>query len=492
MMIAYLDQQLRLGPGAEAEPHPAGGELDPELEAASEDFGGVARALPAAVLRPGSADDVAGAIRLASRSDRLTVAARGNGHSVAGQALAPGGIVLDMRAMARIELVFSDGGQPCADVGAGVLWGELLEWGVREHGMAPRSWTDYLGLTVGGTLSNAGISGQAFRKGPQIANVAELEVVTGEAERVVCSPSHRSDLFFAALGGLGQFGIITRARIPLYPAPRLDRGTWQTFESLVACGEFDYVEGFAFLNRGDDPASGWDSVPIGPGSVFEQDLIPQGSGPLLYCLELALNHELNDDVDKRMEELLRPLKYIKGLEFSLEVSYVEFLSRVNLAESEARANGSWDAPHPWLNILISASNIVDFDHEVLQPMLKDGIGGPMLIYPLLRSRWDPRMSVALPDSEVFYLVALLRFTRPYPVGPPVEDLISQNREILNRCRSNGYDFKLYLPHYKTQPEWAHHFGKNWARFVNLKARFDSRAILAPGQLIFSRAHPPTS
>jgi FAD/FMN-containing dehydrogenase len=30
-----------------------------------------------------------------------------------------------------------------------------------------------------------------------------------------------SDLFYAALGGLGQFGIITRARIALEPAPKM-------------------------------------------------------------------------------------------------------------------------------------------------------------------------------------------------------------------------------------------------------------------------------
>jgi hypothetical protein len=34
-------------------------------------------------------------------------------------------------------------------------------------------------LTVGGTLSNAGISGQTFRFGPQISNVHELDVITG-------------------------------------------------------------------------------------------------------------------------------------------------------------------------------------------------------------------------------------------------------------------------------------------------------------------------
>jgi hypothetical protein len=36
-----------------------------------------------------------------------------------------------------------------------------------------------LHLTVGGTLSNAGVSGQAFKHGPQISNVQQLEIVTG-------------------------------------------------------------------------------------------------------------------------------------------------------------------------------------------------------------------------------------------------------------------------------------------------------------------------
>ncbi|RWV77059.1 hypothetical protein BHE74_00034398 [Ensete ventricosum] len=46
-------------------------------------------------------------------------------------------------------------------------------------GLAPRSRADYLYLTVGGSLSNGGISGQTFKHGPQISNVLQLQVVTG-------------------------------------------------------------------------------------------------------------------------------------------------------------------------------------------------------------------------------------------------------------------------------------------------------------------------
>lgn len=44
-------------------------------------------------------------------------------------------------------------------------------------------------------------------------------MVAGKGEFVTCSKSMNSDLFYAVLGGLGQFGIIIRARIVLQKAP---------------------------------------------------------------------------------------------------------------------------------------------------------------------------------------------------------------------------------------------------------------------------------
>ncbi|KAJ0959923.1 hypothetical protein J5N97_000312 [Dioscorea zingiberensis] len=64
-----------------------------------------------------------------------------------------------------------------ADVGGEQLWVDVLH-ATLEHGLSPVTWTDYLYLTVGGTLSNAGIGGQTFRFGPQISNVYEMDVVT--------------------------------------------------------------------------------------------------------------------------------------------------------------------------------------------------------------------------------------------------------------------------------------------------------------------------
>uniref|UniRef100_A0A0D9X8N0 cytokinin dehydrogenase n=1 Tax=Leersia perrieri TaxID=77586 RepID=A0A0D9X8N0_9ORYZ len=417
-----------------------------------------------------------------------------------------GGLVLDMRALPRRMQLVVDGvsGEPFADVPGGALWEEVLHWAVSKHGLAPASWTDYLRLTVGGTLSNGGVSGQSFRYGPQVSNVSQLEVVTGDGECHVCSRSTDADLFFAVLGGLGQFGVITRARIPLSPAPqtvRWMRVVYASFAEYAADAEwlvtrppheaFDYVEGFAFV-RSDDPVNGWPCVPIPDGARFDPSLLPDGAGPVLYCLEVALYQQRgadDDDMDKvRVGEMMRELKYVQGLEFAAGVGYVDFLSRVNRVEDEARRNGSWAAPHPWLNLFISSRDIADFDRAVLNGMLADGVDGPMLIYPMLKAKWDPATSVALPEGEIFYLVALLRFCRPYTLGggPPVDELVAQNKSIIDACRSNGYDYKIYFPSYHAQPDWARHFGAKWSRFVERKARYDPLAILAPGQNIFPR------
>ncbi|KAL5786441.1 hypothetical protein ACOSQ2_008833 [Xanthoceras sorbifolium] len=472
---------------------------------ADKDFGGMYSFKPLAIIRPTAADDVARVVKAASRSSNLTVAARGNGHSINGQAMAPRGLVLDMRSTEdnHFKLITIDG-VSYVDVSGGALWEDVLRRCVFEFRMAPRSWTDYLGLTVGGTLSNAGVSGQAFRYGPQTSNVTELEVVTGKGDVLICSECENPELFFGVLGGLGQFGVITRARVLLQSAPdmvRWIRVMYTEFDEFTRDAEFlvtqpeegesfDYVEGFVFVNS-DDPVNGWPSVSLDPDHWFEPE--PRTAGSVLYCLEVALHYNKSDNlsaVDTVVSRLLGRLGFNRNLKYQVDVRYVDFLLRVKRAEEHAKANGIWEAPHPWLNMFVSKSDIAEFDRVVFKKILKHGIGGPMLVYPLLRCKWDNRTSIMVPDEEIFYLVALLRFTPPDPEDSSVENLVLQNNEIIQYCNRKGFDFKLYLPHYKSREEWKHHFGNQWTKFVERKACFDPMAILAPGQKIFSRTPQP--
>ncbi|KAE8687826.1 Cytokinin dehydrogenase 6 [Hibiscus syriacus] len=187
----------------------------------SKDIGGLYSAEPLALIKPSGVDDIARVVKAASQVPHMTVAARGNGHSVNGQSMNDGGLVIDMRSTEEnlFRLITLDCCTNYIDVSGGAIWEDVLTRCVSEFGLTPRSWTDYLGLTVGGTLSNAGVSGQAFRYGPQISNVMELDVVTGKGDIAVCSETQNPELFFGVLGGLGQFGIITRARVKVQTAP---------------------------------------------------------------------------------------------------------------------------------------------------------------------------------------------------------------------------------------------------------------------------------
>ncbi|XP_021675409.2 cytokinin dehydrogenase 6 [Hevea brasiliensis] len=473
-----------------------------DVHHAAKDFGNRFQLLPFAVLHPRSVSDIATTIKhiwQMGPHSQLTVAARGHGHSLQGQAQAHRGVVINMGSLQGPKMHVHSGNYSYVDVSGGELWINILHESLK-YGLAPKSWTDYLHLTVGGTLSNAGISGQAFRYGPQISNVYQLEVVTGKGEVVNCSENQNGDLFHSVLGGLGQFGIITRARISLEPAPDMvkwikvlysDFTTFTRDQELLIYAEstFDYIEGFVIINR-TGLLNNWRSSfnPQDPvqASQFESD------GRTLFCLELAkyFNTDKTDTINEEVMKLLSQLRYIPSTLFLSEVSYIEFLDRVHVSEIKLWSKGVWEVPHPWLNLLVPKSKIHNFAEEVFGSILTDTSNGPILIYPVKKSKWDNRTSAVIPEEDIFYLVAFLSSAVPSSTGTDgLEHILNQNRRILEFCGTARLGFKQYLPHYTTQEEWQAHFGPQWEVFVQRKSAYDPLAILAPGQRIFQKAIP---
>uniref|UniRef100_A0A0E0BYF3 cytokinin dehydrogenase n=1 Tax=Oryza meridionalis TaxID=40149 RepID=A0A0E0BYF3_9ORYZ len=481
---------------------------------ASMDFGNITAALPAAVLFPDSPGDVAELLRAAySAPGRpFTVSFRGRGHSTMGQALAAGGVVVNMQSMGappaggggapRIN-VSADGAY--VDAGGEQLWVDVLRAALA-RGVAPRSWTDYLHLTVGGTLSNAGVSGQTYRHGPQISNVLELDVITGHGETVTCSKAVNSDLFDAVLGGLGQFGVITRARVAVEPAPararwvRLVYADFAAFsadqERLVAArpdgshGPWSYVEGAVYL------AGRGLAVALKSSGGFFSDadaarvvaLAAARNATAVYSIEATLNYAANatpSSVDAAVAAALGELHFEAGFSFSRDVTYEEFLDRVYGEEVALEKAGLWRVPHPWLNLFVPGSRIADFDRGVFKGILQTAtdIAGPLIIYPVNKSKWDAAMSAVTPEGEeeVFYVVSLL-FSA---VANDVAALEAQNRRILRFCDLAGIGYKAYLAHYDSRGDWVRHFGAKWDRFVQRKDKYDPKKLLSPGQDIFN-------
>ncbi|GLJ32493.1 hypothetical protein SUGI_0653670 [Cryptomeria japonica] len=475
------------------------------------DFGGIFHHKPAAIFRPVEAEEIAGFLRAVYMSNKLdhqvdfTVSAKGAGHSIYGQAQAraPNGLVVDMRALRGIQIH-----NKYADVAAGELWADVLIESLKV-GLAPRSWTDYLYLTVGGTLSNAGVSGQTFRHGPQISNVLQLDIVTGTGELLNCSASENEDLFYGAMGGLGQFGIITKARIILEPAPQRVRWVrifYNDFEQFARDQELivsmhngvDYLEGFMILNS--EAMHSW-SVGF-PTAKLPNESFVQGIGSQVhFCIEIAMyfTHHGTAHMDKVVGRVMSRLSFIPSSIFSADVSYFNFLNRVHAEELNLRSSGLWDVPHPWLNMFVPRSKIHQFTSNLTQIIPRHTFKGPILIYPVLRSKWNTNMSAVLPEDneEIFYVVGMLRSADPHCSSGTscMDNLLLQNQEIvdisttmseLNVDNGIAATAKQYLPYYTSESQWKNHFGSKWEMFVQRKARYDPLNVLGPGQRIFKR------
>jgi FAD/FMN-containing dehydrogenase len=187
------------------------------LAEAADDFGHILQRTPVAVLRPGSVHDIHTLVQFANRH-HLQMALRGQGHSTFGQAQAEAGVVIDSCTLHTIHRVDAH----TAVVDAGVRWGDLLT-ATLHQGRTPPVLTDFLELSIGGVLQVGGIGGHAHRAGFVVNHGRALQVVTGEGNLLTCSPTHKADLFHAILGGLGQFGLITRAHLRLLSAPTQPR-----------------------------------------------------------------------------------------------------------------------------------------------------------------------------------------------------------------------------------------------------------------------------
>lgn len=432
------------------------------LAAASDDFGHIVHRRPVAVLRPGSVRDVVTMVRFCNEH-RLPVAPRGQGHATQGQAQVSGGLVIETAPLTRIGPLGPH--STTVTVGAGIRWSELAK-ATLAHGLTPPVFTDYLELSVGGTLSVGGIGGQTHRHGAQVDNVTELQVVTGAGEFVRCSRSRRPDLFHAVLAGLGQCAVIVAATVRLVRAPRTVRhyllpyDDLETFlqdqRTLVREGRFDYVEGQVSADpEGEFRVHTLEAVAYGP---------PAGPAP-------------DDGV------LLRGLRHNPSGVQIADLSYYDFLDRLAPSVAALKEAGLWDWAHPWLNLLLPGRSTGALVSRILDDLTPADLGpGVVLVYPIRRDRLTTPL-LRTPDDATPYLFAVLRTTPPDDTAT-VDRLLAANRSAYELAASaGGTQYPVgSIPF--TRADWRTHFGPAWPRLARAKRTYDPRGILVPGQGIF--------
>lgn len=166
---------------------------------------------PAVIARCTSAADVAAAIRY-GRETNLEIAVKCGGHSMLGQSVPEGGLMIDLTPMSGVRV------DPAAQR-AWVQGGSLLrnlDRTSEPFGLATTagnvSHTGVGGLTLGG-----GMGWLARQFGLACDNVAAYTVVTADGETVRASADENPDLYWGLRGGGGNFGVVTEFEFQVHP-----------------------------------------------------------------------------------------------------------------------------------------------------------------------------------------------------------------------------------------------------------------------------------
>jgi len=437
----------------------AGNELSCDADdraAVAHDFGNIVHRQPRAVLKPASAADIGRLIRRTSTLG-LKVAARGQGHSTFGRPLTEG-VVIEMGALSAIHQIRSDR----IVVEAGATWERVLDVTLAQ-GLTPPVLTNYLGLSVGGTISVGGIGAGSSRQGMQTDHVLELDVVTGQGEELTCSPASNPGLFDAVRGGLAQCGLITRATLRLVRAPERVRRFQLLYPDLASLAadqrralaedRFDQLQG-AILPDG---AGGW-RFQLEGALFYDRDLPPDDD---------AVFASLSS---KRDSAVVTDLTY-RALAFAK-------------LEALLRSKGLWSNPHPWLFTFLRGDNAEQLAHEILDQLSSEEIGplGRVTFYPMQTRAFGTPL-VRLPDTSMVFPFNIVHFPASTDTAK-VEQTVSKNRLLYDRIRlAGGVQYPVSaIP--MAPEDWKDHFGSMWPRLCEAKRRCDPLNLLTPGYNLF--------
>ena len=428
--------------------------------AASVDSGRIVARMPRAVAAPRSARDVQEIVRWANRTGS-PVALRGTGHTQAGQSLTDGGVQIDLQGVDRIGPV--DERRQTLRVQAGATWREVVGY-VRQRGWMPMVLTNNLDTTVGGTLSTGGVGQSSHLYGTQANNVDELEAVTGDGRLLRCSATENTSLFDATRAGLGQFSVLTEARIRVrrvLPRVRTFGLVYDDLDILMrdlaeilSRRRFHYVRAwcrhrdqrFIYYAQEDDwrAAGDW-SYPMDVSVEFDAE--PDDAGLLAGLHHRRLFRTVDRDITE-FADLPEPIPLPATRQAALCFPFAE--GYLPWPAAAARMARLFETLPP---ALLSSTNVT------LRPLGVEPT--PMLMLP----RTGPVLGFGmLPYIPAAALQSVL---------PVVEDVGRQlvaagGKRYLTGWVRRGHD------------EWQAHFGQHWATILRWKETFDPNGILSNG------------
>ncbi|MGZ4129842.1 MAG: FAD-binding oxidoreductase [Actinomycetota bacterium] len=187
---------------------------------------------PAAVVRVADGSDVQRVVVFA-RDRGVDLAVRSGGHSIAGQSVNDGGVMIDLGGMRGLDI----------DVDDRTAWAETGLTGREYSTLAATNglvtgFGDTGSVGIGGITLGGGVGYLVRAHGLTIDDLLAADVVTADGELRRVDEESEPDLFWAIRGGGGNFGVATRFRLRLHEHSKVFGGM------LMLPATTETVEGF--------------------------------------------------------------------------------------------------------------------------------------------------------------------------------------------------------------------------------------------------------
>jgi hypothetical protein len=395
---------------------------------------------PGLIARCSGVVDTVHAVKFARAND-LLVAVRSGGHNVAGRALCDDGIVIDLSGMKGI---FVDPQVRTVRVQAGATLGDV-DRETSMHALAVPtgvvSETGIAGLTLGG-----GVGWLVRKYGLTCDNVLSCEVVTAEGEVVTASNEINADLFWGLRGGGGNFGIVTSFLYQAHPV------------STVLGGLIAYARDQApalFRHYRDFMATAPDELTAYGGLISMPDGTPAAGVMVCYCGDLTQG-----------ERVLEPLRAFGSPVFDA-IQPIPFLRMQKLA-----GEMSPDGTHNYLR----STFIKDLSDEVVDLIIEHGNWMESRLSRIVIQFFGGAAGrvgaadTAFAQRQAEYNVAI---EAQWTDATESEKHIGWTRALSDALRpfsSNGYLLNFLGDEEPDAIRAA--FGRNYARLVELKTKYD--------------------
>jgi FAD/FMN-containing dehydrogenase len=321
--------------------------------------------------------------------------------------------------------------------------------------------TDYIGLSVGGTLSVGGIGAGSFRFGAQTDQIRSLTLVTGAGEILQCSPTRAPELFDAARAGLGQVGVITSVELSLIEVPPRVRHYRIPYPTIAAL--------LADLDRLVDQAEFGQLSAVG---------LVGADGRWSFHIDAVVGFEIGHEPDDAA--WLSSVSVNPAEVAVTDASYLEYSCRLDPVIEDWRASGLWQAPHPWVDVFVPGAALSKFAQAVVASLEPEDLGtegGMILIYPIANTR-TPLLPVDTRGGPA-YLFDVLR-CNPGADAARVEALLRHNREIFEEAVALGGSLYTISAVNMSPEDWRRQFGGQWDVLLATKRRHDPDGVMGSG------------